>query len=85
MNLSDWVGLGNKIQIRLVYQLEQLLKGAEIEVKVYASRVYNILSDNVLEITMPTDILYQKGINKYIFGCKKTISERYNVSFEDGT
>ena len=66
MNLSDWVGLGDKIQIRLVYQLEQLLKGADIEVKVYSSCVYNILSENVLEITMPTDngkmVLFKEGV-----------------------
>ena len=84
MNLSDWVGLGDKIQIRLVYQLEQLLKGADIEVKVYSSCVYNILSENVLEITMPTDngkmVLVKEGVRcEMVFYTRKGLISTYSV------
>lgn len=84
MKLSDWVGLGDKIQIRLVYQLEQKLNGKDVEVIDYKSRVYDIFSDVVLEIMAPQNhgktILFKEGLRcEMVFYTKKGLFSSYAV------
>lgn len=66
MKMSDLVRPGDKIDIKLLYQVERRKNGEDIEVKEYKSNISDCLSDNMLEINMPTEsgkmVLFQTGL-----------------------
>lgn len=51
--LRDYIQLGQRIELRAVTRVK--LNGEETACKVYSSRIYDILSDEKLEILMPTE------------------------------
>lgn len=89
MKLSEVLNLGDKIDIKLTYQLAQYQNGELEEVPEYKSMIMDFPSDHQIEIAMPTLqgrlILFQVGIRcnlffytqKGLFTCECTVNNRY--------
>lgn len=89
MNISDMLALGDKIDIRLTYQVQQQQNGEITAINEYKSVIMDFPSDHQIEIGMPTlmgkMILFQVGIRcdmvfytkKGLFTCECTVSNRY--------
>lgn len=89
MNISDVLSLGNKIDIRLTFQVQQQQSGQIATVTEYKSVIMDFPSDHQIEIGMPTlkgkMILFQVGIRcemvfytpKGLYTCECTVSNRY--------
>lgn len=89
MTLSELVKLGDKIDVRLDYQVEQQKMGKLIEVKNFKSSVFDYASDIELEILMPSDggkiYLFETGIrlellfytNKGLYTCQAVTKQHY--------
>lgn len=79
MSLSELVSLGDKIDIRLIQQVEQSKITGETP-KTFKSSTLDIISDTELEISMPTDggkmVLLPVGVRfNFIFYCKSGMFE----------
>lgn len=93
MTLEELISPGDKIDIRLLYQLEQERAGNDVEVKTYKSSTYDYLSDTELEIAMPTEngkmVLFQTGLrcefifytNRGLYMCTGIVKKRYKKDF----
>ncbi|MDD6156259.1 MAG: flagellar brake protein [Lachnospiraceae bacterium] len=90
MLLSDITNLGDKIDIQLVQQLEQLKSGQLSEpIRTYKSSLFDYLNDKEIEIAMPTEngrmVLFQVGLRcrmlfytkKGLYTCFATVQKRY--------
>lgn len=66
MLISDLICPGDKVDIKLTYQVERQQNGEDIEVKLYKSSVMDLLSENSMELSMPTEsgrmVLFQIGL-----------------------
>ena len=76
MKLNELISPGDKIDIKLSYQIEQARMGSNIEVKTYKSSIYDFASNTSIEMSMPTDgskmVLFQVGLRcEMIFYSKK--------------
>ena len=89
MLLSDITNLGDKIDIQLVQQLEQLKNGQLSEpIRTYKSSLFDYLNDKEIEIGMPTEngrmVLFQVGLRcrmlfytkKGLYTCFATVQKR---------
>lgn len=88
MVLSEIVNPGDKIDIQLMYQIEQNKLGNIAELKTYKSSVYDYVNDTELEITMPTEggkvVLFQNGLrlsmllytSKGLYECFSVVKNR---------
>lgn len=85
--LSKFISVGDKIEIHPVGKLND--PGAETEKKIYFSKVYDILSEDTLEILMPMEqtklillpvdseydlVFYQEG---GLYQCMARVTDRY--------
>lgn len=89
MNLSEMLSPGDKIDMKLTYQVLQQQNGELVTVNEYKSVVMDFPSDHQIEIGMPTlkgkMILFQVGIRcdlvfytqKGLFSCECTVNNRY--------
>lgn len=80
---------GDKIELKLSYQVEQAQNGADVQVKIYKSRVCDFLNDTDIEISMPLDgtkmVVFQKSLrcdaifytNTSLYKCKCIVKDRY--------
>lgn len=80
---------GDKIDLKLSYQVEQEQNGQDIDVKIYKSRVCDFLNETDIEISMPQDgtkmVVFQKGLrcdaifytNSSLYRCKCIVKDRY--------
>lgn len=78
MKISDFMQPGDRIDIQLIYQIERQKNGEDIEVKLYKSNVCDCLSENSLEILMPTEngkmVLFQAGMR-----CEMIVYTRHGM------
>ena len=89
MTLSELVKLGDKIDVRLGYQVEQQKMGKPMELKNFKSSVFDYVSDTEMEILMPSDggkiYLFETGIrlellfytNKGLYTCQAITKQHY--------
>lgn len=90
MKLIDLALPGDKIDIQLMQQLEVEELGEKGEVaKTYKSRVFDFVSENELEIAMPTEggrmVLFQTGLmckmlfytKRGLYSCQALVKSRY--------
>lgn len=90
MALSELTRLGDKIDIQLVQQLEMQARGEVIgPVRTYKSSVFDYISDEELEISMPTEngrmVLFQVGVRcmmlfytqRGLYTCRGVVQKRY--------
>lgn len=88
MTISEMIHPGDKVDIRLTQQMEGMDADQEM-VRVFVSKVTNVLSETMLEISMPMEgtklILLPLGVRFYfrfytgdgIYECAAQIKERY--------
>lgn len=90
MLIEELTRLGDKIDIQLVQQLEMQSRG-ELEgtIRTYKSSVFDYISDNEMEIAMPTEngrmVLFQVGLRckllfytkKGLYTCTAVVQKRY--------
>lgn len=79
MSLSELVSPGDKIDIRIMQQVERSKTAGEIA-KIFKSSTLDIMSDTELEVSMPTDggrmVLLPVGVRfNFIFYCKSGMFE----------
>ena len=90
MLLSDVATLGDKIDIKLVQQLEQMNNGElKDPIRVYKSSLFEFVNDREIEISMPTEngrmVLFQIGLRCHmtiytkrgLYACVATVQKRF--------
>lgn len=90
MSIEQIATIGDKIDIQLVQQLEQVERGeATTPLRTYKSSLFDNLNENEIEIAMPTEngrmVLFQIGLRcrllfytqKGMYTCYGTVQKRY--------